>query len=136
MATATKATPAKAPNRRILVNLDDGRKMLIEDIPANAKVTFGKLQPGPNFHGQNALRIYTVESNQLAVFCDVSSFRDLSLTVKEQSAHRRLRENAKAGPNGSFSDGEYTTEYAWEEVNLDSPPAKVEQKLRPLVQSF
>lgn len=129
--TTTKSPPAK-PVRSILIYLDDGKKVLVEDIPGNAKVTYGKLQPGPHYSG-NALRIYTVESNQLAVFCNVSSFRDLSLTVKEQTVQRRLKENATTGPNGAFGESEYETEYTWGEVALDSPPVQVDQKMRKLV---
>jgi hypothetical protein len=124
-ATAPKRKPAAPkPSRRILIYMDNGERVLVENIPANAKVTFSKVNPaGPGFNSiPNAVRIYTVESNQLAVFTGVRSFRDLSLTVKEQTAQRKLRENAVTGPNGGYSDSQYETEYTWEEVALDSPP--------------
>lgn len=119
--TTPKRPPAK-PARAILVYHNDGKKVLVEGIPGNAKVTFGQVQPGVHGYGQNALRIYTAESNQLAVFCDVQSFRDLMLTVKEQVVHRRLKDNAVSGPNGNYGDSEYEVEYFWDEVALDAPP--------------
>lgn len=118
--TQAKRPPA-TKTREILVYLSNGQKMLVGDIPANAKITFGKLQPGErDFHsGGNALRIYTTTNNQLAVFCGVSSFRDLSLTVKEQKISRKLKSNAVTGPNGQHRDEDYDEVVTWETVQVE-----------------
>lgn len=116
-------TKAATKTREILVYLNNGEKLLVGDIPANAKITFGKLQPGERdgygSGGGNALRIYTTTNNQLAVFCGVKSFRDLSLTVKEQKVTRKLRSDVQAGPNGTFKDEDYEQTYEWETVEVD-----------------
>lgn len=70
--------------RSLLVKLQDGTQKKIHGIPAAAKVTFGRVQPGEDRFGRGgyALRIYTTQNNQLAVFTDVAEFRDLSLSVE------------------------------------------------------
>ncbi|TDZ42200.1 hypothetical protein [Mycobacteroides franklinii] len=72
--------------RTILVILKGGKRRQVSNIPANAKITYGPVSPGGNWNGnqQNALRIYTSQQNQLAVFVGVEEFRDLSLTIQEQ----------------------------------------------------
>lgn len=82
--TASKTT------RTLYVKCVDGER-IIEGIPADAKVTFGKVQPGQNpggFHNHDSycLRIYTSRENQLAVFTGVISFRDSTLNVKKRVA--------------------------------------------------
>lgn len=72
--------------RSILVKLRGGDVKKISGIPANAKVTFGKVNPATDgrFAGDAnpyALRIYTSQNNQLAVFLNVVEFRDESLKV-------------------------------------------------------
>jgi len=84
------ATTAKT--RSILIELQDGGATIVEDIPANAKITFGPLAPGTRDYGPSrdcALRIYTSQSNQLAVFRHVASFRDLSLSVRVREVERK-----------------------------------------------
>ncbi|MBF9316996.1 MULTISPECIES: hypothetical protein [Mycobacteroides] len=72
--------------RTILVILKGGKKRQVSNIPANAKITYGPISPGNWNCDQNALRIYTSQQNQLAVFVGVEEFRDLSLTIQEQKA--------------------------------------------------
>lgn len=105
--------------RSILITHTNGKRKLVEGVPANAKVTFGAVQPGKNQYGAgNCLRIYTSQSAQLGVFLDVADFRDLSLTVKEQVAHRTVREGTTIGPNGQYAESEIETTYEWEEVQI------------------
>lgn len=74
-----------AKSRKVLVRLADGSSRIVENVPANAKITFGAVNPGAKgWGGGYALRIYTSQQNQLAVFLGVQEFRDLSLTVKKQ----------------------------------------------------
>lgn len=79
--------------RTILVVLNNNTRRLVSDIPADAKVTFGPVSPGKGggYGGDNALRIYTSQQNQLAVFVGVKEFRDLALTVKEQQVKRKSK---------------------------------------------
>jgi hypothetical protein len=72
--------------REILVILKGGKRRRVSNIPANAKITYGPVSPGGRWASdqQNALRIYTSQQNQLAVFVGVEEFRDLSLEVQEQ----------------------------------------------------
>lgn len=70
--------------RAILIETRQGSKR-VEGIPANAKITYGPVNPGGKYHdGTNVLRIYNNVSNQLAVFTGVIEFRDLSLRMLEK----------------------------------------------------
>lgn len=91
--------------RSLLVKLSDGTVKKIHGIPANAKVTFGKVQPGQTERGYPtteayALRIYTTANNQLAVFTGVKEFRDLTLRIETQ-----VKETKRKGKS-TVMDGE------------------------------
>lgn len=80
-----------ANTRTILVFLKDGKRRLVSNIPANAKITYGPISPGRgDFNSGNALRIYTSQQNQLAVFTDVKEFQDLSLTVENECVTQKI----------------------------------------------
>lgn len=114
-------TAAKAPQTRSIFIQQRGQSALIvDDIPANAKITFGPVQPGKQGYGGegNALRIYTTAGNQLGVFLDVVSFRDLSLKVKQRKVTKKLKSNAEIGPNGKVSEDSYEETYEWNTVEL------------------
>jgi len=86
-------TAAKASTRKILIYLKDGRKRLVSNIPAGAKITYGPISPGNrDYNGGNALRIYTSQQNQLAVFTDVKEFQDLSLRVENECVSSKVGE--------------------------------------------
>ncbi len=55
-------------------------------IPADAKVTFAKVNPQADrgYDQTYAIRIYKTENNQLAVFTGVTGFRDLSLAIERE----------------------------------------------------
>ena len=94
MATATKT-------RSILIEHSQGGATIVDGIPASAKITFGPVQPGGRgYGGDNVLRIYTSASNQLAVFRDVLSFRDLSLAVRVREVTSSHDSQSVSGPEG------------------------------------
>ena len=109
---------AKATTRSILVELQDGRQMIVENIPANAKVTFGALQPGGrDYRGPDtAVRVYTTAGNQLAVFRNANSFRDLSLSIKVQKLTSKSDESSEVGPKGRKSSRNSETIVDWEDA--------------------
>lgn len=113
------ARAAAAPKTRsILVHRRGEEDVIVEGVPTNARITFGPVQPGKDRYGsENALRIYTSASNQLAVFLNVTSFRDLSLTVKERKTTRKVRSDAVAGPDGRHSEDSYEETYEWVTVS-------------------
>lgn len=107
---------AGAPTRTILVYLNGGKKVRVGNIPSNAKVTYGPVAPGTRDYGGggNALRIYTSQNNQLAVFVGVASFRDESLTVQTQKESRVASEESETGPKGAKSKRESEVTFEWE----------------------
>lgn len=118
-----------AKTRSILIKKYDGSSVIVDGIPSTAKITFGPFSPGKpttdqygrkSSTGDNtkALRIYTTAQNQLAVFLDVQSFRDLSLTVKERKTNVKLRKDATVGPNGKYTDDQYEETYEWVELEV------------------
>lgn len=111
-ATARRSTPA---TRTILIVLQDGSEMLVGDIPANAKVTFGALQPGRDGgYGTNtAVRIYTAANNQLAVFRNAASFRDLTLSVQVKQMTIVEDSETVAGPSGKKHKTNYELSSDW-----------------------
>lgn len=104
-----------ATSRSILVKTRDGDK-IVEGVPANAKITFGPVQPGKQEYGGggNCLRIYTTANNQLAVFTGVQEFRDLSLVVKGKKVKEIQKRRAESGPNGETVQTETDEMYSWE----------------------
>lgn len=115
MPTATKP----AASRSVLIQRRNGQQQIIGNIPANAKITFGDLNPGkPGFNG-TALRIYTTGNNQLATFTEVAWFRDLSLTVQTRQRQEKQNREAESGPQGSKSAVHTEESYEW--VDGDEP---------------
>ena len=100
----------------ILIEGRDGRR-IVEGIPTNAKITYGPVQPGGKGYGQeNALRIYTSQNNQLAVFLSVVSFRDLSLTVKVEKVQTEKSRLSERGAKGAKSEAHVKSTVEWEEA--------------------
>ena len=62
----------------------DTKVILVDNIPKDAKITYGGLRPDQPGSRTNTLRIYTSQQNQLAVFRDVIWFRDMSLELTER----------------------------------------------------
>lgn len=90
--------------RSIHIEHSDGTATIVEDIPDSAKITFGPVQPGRQGYGSdNVLRIYTSQSNQLAVFRHVESFRDLSLSLKVREITSVMTAKEHVGPASSHS---------------------------------
>lgn len=90
---------------------------IIEGIPANAKITFGAVQPGSKGYDNsgNCLRIYTTTNNQLAVFVGVTEFRDMALTVKSRRVVEKQKRKSDSGPQGTSVETETEEIYGWEE---------------------
>lgn len=111
--------PTAAPKTRsILIEHYDGSKSLVEDIPANAKITLGPVSMGKADYNNRdiALRIYTTAGNQLAVFRNVNSFRDLSLSLKVQQVTTDTEEHAESGPKGRRRVAKAATTFEWQPV--------------------
>ena len=75
--------------RTLVVTMQDGSMRLVENVPSDAKVTFGEMHAGGKGNGgwtprETCLRIYTSQSNQLAVFVGVREFRDTQVSVKKR----------------------------------------------------
>lgn len=89
-----------AKTRQILILLKDGRKRIVSNIPANAKITYGPISPGRagDYNGSLALRIYTSAQNQLAVFTDVKEFQDLTLGVEDECVTTKVESQNGTGP--------------------------------------
>jgi hypothetical protein len=104
--------------REILVILKGGKRRRVSNIPANAKITYGPVSPGSRYpdEQQNALRIYTSQQNQLAVFVGVEKFRDLSIVVQEQKALPRVRNSPTGGSNGRTAAHEFDKTDNWAAV--------------------
>lgn len=124
MPTATK-TPAAKETRSVLIQRRNGQQQIIGNIPANAKITFGDLNPGkPGFNG-TALRIYTTTNNQLATFTEVAWFRDLSLTVKTKQRQEKQNREAERGPKGSKVATQTEESFEWVDGETEEGPAQI-----------
>lgn len=69
----------------IVYEIVTNKEKLRISIPANYKITYGKLHgsgsaPG-GMQNSNVLRIYEAENKQRAIFHDVISFRDIGLPL-------------------------------------------------------
>lgn len=119
---AAKTAPA---SRSILVERSGGKDMIVEDIPGDAKITFGALHPGTKDgtgYGRagSVLRIYqgsATGGNQLMVITDVVSFRDLSLKIKQKKITVKDKSKAQRGPDGTFRATENETTTEWVDVD-------------------
>ncbi len=76
-------------SRTIEVLTSGGEVFEVGNIPSDAKITFGAVNPGSksSYGSSQTLRIYrgarADNGSQLAVFQDVVSFRDKSLTLNK-----------------------------------------------------
>lgn len=108
---------AAAPKgvRTILVTLNDGRRVKVDNIPATAKITFGPVSPGSrDYNSGNALRIYTSQQNQLAVFTGVREFRDASLVLMSEMVSRVEGKSQKSGSTERVASSESRESRVWE----------------------
>lgn len=119
MATAKKTTAGAVATRSILVNRTHDEPLIADGIPRDAKITYGPVQPGKQGYSGagNALRIYTTANNQLAVFLNVESFRDLSLTVRERKTTTVSEGETVVGPDGCTRKSAGEVSYEWVQVN-------------------
>lgn len=115
MPTATK------PDREVLIQRSNGQQQLIRGIPATSKLTYGPVNPGKQGYGANCLRIYTAGNNQLAVFTDVSWFRDTSLIVRTRKKSEKQNREAEHGPKGSKVASHTEETYEWVDGDTEDP---------------
>ncbi len=109
--------------REILVHFWDDSEQIIGNIPDDAKVTFGRVNPAmvneamyaqPKGQGY-CLRIYQKGDAQLAVFTRVSWFRDLALSVKTKKTKSSLAAHSKSDSKGFSQSQQSETSYEWEQ---------------------
>lgn len=118
-------------SRSVIVETNEG-PVLVEGIPDDAKITYGPMTPGSKSYQGNerTLRIYTSNTNQLAVFVGVSAFRDLSLTIKKRKITSRGGTHSVVGPDGTSHNVTSASTWEWvedsgdvdEPVELKGPP--------------
>jgi hypothetical protein len=105
--------------KEILIFKNDGKQILVKNVPVDAKVTFSHVNPaGAGGWNGYCVRIYKTESQQLAVFTGVESFRDLSLKVFERKIETELEASAWDGPNGRREKTDRKTTAEWEEMEV------------------
>lgn len=102
--------------RTIEIEFDNDTRERVSGIPSNAKITFGPVTPGAKGWNGNALRIYTSQQNQLAVFQHVRSFRDLSLTLHKQRVNESKVSETTRDKDGLRSSSDNEVSYEWETV--------------------
>lgn len=103
-------------SRSVLVDTLEG-PVIVEGIPDDAKITFGPMTPGSksSYGYEKTLRIYTSTTNQLAVFVGVTSFRDLSLTIKKRKVTNEGETVQVQGPDGRYSNVVQNQTWEWVE---------------------
>lgn len=101
-------------SRSVIVDTNEG-PILVEGIPDDAKITYGPMTPGSKSYQGNerTLRIYTSQTNQLAVFVGVTSFRDLSLTISRRQVTNSGETTSVQGPDGKFYQATADETYEW-----------------------
>lgn len=106
-----------APTRTLLIERANGNFTKVENIPPDAKVTFGGVNPtAQGYNKSYCLRVYTSKDNQLAVFTDVVAFRDSTLKIMERKIKRNSTSGSEFGPNGGLLRVEAVSSAEWEEV--------------------
>lgn len=111
------ATKARAVETRV-IEIERRDERLRVTIPASAKITYGKVNPGEKYgDGLCALRIYEGSANnQRAIFLGVTSFRDTSYTLQRLAvAEEGSREWEKDDGGTSLSE-RLTRRAEWEDV--------------------
>lgn len=108
-------TAAKSP-RSVHIFMVDGTEKIVENVPASARLTFGKVNPADKGWGDSwCLRIYTTANNQLAVFTGVREFRDSSLSVKTKVSQKREIRSQSNSPTRDAVSVDATVAYSWVE---------------------
>lgn len=105
--------------RTLLVMGDKTFKIVIPD---DAKITFGPWAPPKkgaeysverNLHAGGTLRIYDKDKNVIALFCQVTSYRDLSLQYSEQVAKEEGAVIWKSDQNGYEREDKRQSRKEW-----------------------
>jgi len=109
----------------IITKRDDTRLKIT--VPTSWKVTFGLFAPGSQSNGgKSALRFYEgSKENQRAVFMDVESFRDASITIEEEISKTQDEMLSKETPEGLKHFVVSATVKEWRNPDLQVvPPAE------------
>lgn len=101
--------------RSILIEKTNGTRIIVGNVPTDAKITFGPVQPGSKdfSRSENALRIYKAANNQMGVWLQVASFRDLSLTVKTETVVTEETAKAETSSHGRKSTTKQRQSREW-----------------------
>lgn len=122
-----------AGKRRLLLTMADGTQKKLE-IPEDWKVTFGALIPGQKESaGKIGLRLWSGSKGremQHAVFTDVASFRDMSISILEQIEERQTETFVKQGDDSGEAIHADVRVKKW--VNPDAPTEKPSTRRNPI----
>lgn len=123
--------PIPEGKRRLLLTMRDGTQKKIT-IPDDWKVTFGAMIPGQKESaGRIALRLWSGTKGreiQHAVFCDVDSFRDMSIEIMEQIERTQSETFVRQGAEDGEALMAEVRVKEW--VNPDQPKTGPEVQLR------
>lgn len=129
MASRKQVAPKKDGTTTVyLLIMNDGTKQKIT-LPSHYILTFGPLAPGSKDTSNNSrshlsLRIYDGKQ-QKAVFTDVSSFRDMSIPIEQETVKSQAETFYKEGESGEKQA--VVVEVSRREwVNPDAPKGKAE----------
>lgn len=129
---------AEAATKVLLLQMRDGTQKRIT-IPAGWKVTFGPLVPGSKDTAVNgsqatALRLWSGSKNaeiQHAVFTNVESFRDMSISIMEQVEEVRKDTYVKQGDASGEAIHAEVRVKKWINPDQDKPTEKEVELDRP-----
>lgn len=122
--------PTPEGKRRLLLCMQDGTQKKLE-IPDDWKVTFGALVPGQKESaGKIGLRLWSGGKGkeiQHAVFTDVASFRDMSISVLEQVEEHQTETFVRQGDETGEAIQADVRVKKW--VNPDDPKVTTEREV-------
>lgn len=111
-----------AETKSLYIKMYDGRDVIVDDIPADAKITFGPLVPGSRQEQRPVLRIYQSEKVQLACFQNVQEFRELSLSVKRRYFDSSIVKEVTDSRGNTKSVVNSSVKTDWEDITKDERP--------------
>jgi len=125
--------PETKETRTLLITKTDGEEIQI-DIPSTYKVTFG-----PAFVGKKdeiggkqvpmALRVYESDKMQLAIFTNVSSFRDIAIPMRIKKINTQTKQGIMEADGVKKATTFQVSTTEW--LNPDADPQN-EKKLLPM----
>lgn len=126
---------ARSPSEEmtvLLLTMKDGTRKKVT-IPSSYKVTFGPLVPGSkdgnNGYAGIALRIYAGKDQQKAVFTQVESFRDLSISIMEEKVETKSERYVREGDDSGEAINAEVKVTKWSDP--DHPEEKPSREVQP-----